>query len=363
MVGGHLLTLSTFLQLLPKFYVSTALLVGGRADAEWTYRQAVAQGLIVSLSAEMLWTWVHPRCISSKVAALALALSSAVTAAGILMACGYGGTYSPDLAFFLQVLAGVLTIPVNQLGASWRLQQSNSPARYRMFGWIGVVGLGTLTLVAPASSHPVVVVMLSSAFPLFLALQLRSDGDPPSVKQVAAKQPVGIAVSLAPALVFTFFSCVVGTNAEAVNDMAIGLKVRNELSKGRSKLALSNNLSILASQMLALASETGFWQDDLDFRSLVFCAMWCACQLCRAFGLEMIHGSSNWSAALVASFVFVDKYTGPLGQAALELAGIRILQQSLVSGSEDGWVPAAFLVSLRMATFKYERWARCRINP
>ena len=134
--------------------------------------------------------------------------------------------------------------------------------------------------------------------------------------------------------------------------MAIGLKVRNELAQGHAKLAITNNLSILASQVLALVSETGFSQGDLALRSKVFCSMWCCCQLCRVFCLDFISGSSNWSAMLVAGMVFFDKYTGPLGQSALDIAGIHVLQTNI---GKRGWVPAAFLMSLRMASFKYER--------
>ena len=95
LMGGRLTVLSTFLQLLPKFYLSTALLVAGNIDQEWTYRSAVARsrGLVVSLSAELIWTWAHPRCVPSSYAAVAVLVSTLVTTASTLMAFQSDGLF------------------------------------------------------------------------------------------------------------------------------------------------------------------------------------------------------------------------------------------------------------------------------
>ena len=56
--------------------------------------------------------------------------------------------------------------------------------------------------------------------------------------------------------------------------------------------------------------------------------------------------------------VFVDKYTGPLGQAALDTAAASLLQAKALPAAPAArgiTVPAPLLISLRAASFKYER--------
>ena len=60
MADGHLIVLSTFLQLAPKWLVSSSLLVAGRVAQEKSYRVALASSLMASLSLEMVWTWFRP---------------------------------------------------------------------------------------------------------------------------------------------------------------------------------------------------------------------------------------------------------------------------------------------------------------
>ena len=60
MSDGHLIVLSTYLQLAPKWFVSSSLLVAGHVAQEKSYRVALASSLMASLSLEMVWTWFRP---------------------------------------------------------------------------------------------------------------------------------------------------------------------------------------------------------------------------------------------------------------------------------------------------------------
>ena len=143
MAGGHLIVLSTYLQLAPKWIVSSALLVAGAVDAEKQYRIALASALMVSLSLEMAWTWFFPEALSHRAAGGCLALSTLFQ--GLAASTSLGGGASPTATFALLAAAGCACIPVNQLGALWRLGQP-SAARYRIAGWIMAVSLGSLAL-------------------------------------------------------------------------------------------------------------------------------------------------------------------------------------------------------------------------
>ena len=197
----------------------------------------------------------------------------------------------------------------------------------------------------------------------------------------AGNYPVGIRVA-AP---FLFFACFVGTHAEALNDMHIGLKIRGSLSRGQSQLAISEKTAIIVSMSLALLSETrllrsgaerssgsrggGDCDQDVEThstarRGIVFASLWAVSQLCRIVGASWIDDNSS---TLVGAFMFLDKYTGPLGAAALENALLSLLSRERtrqVTASEPGRgirtkdhvsLPATFLFSLRATSEKLER--------
>ena len=212
----------------------------------------------------------------------------------------------------------------------------------------------SLSLLHAPAARPLVAVPVLCAYPAYVARRLlRSGGAAAGAsatsKNGGANKAAG-RVSLSCAAAYVFFHVFIGTNAEAVNDMAIGHRVRRELGKGNAGLALTNNASVLLSQLLALASEFGVSRGDEARKHLIFLGVWSACQLLRAVGLAGIVGSSATAHRLVGGFVFFDKYSGPLGQAALELAGMELIRRHPGTA-----VPAPFLISLRMAAFKYER--------
>ena len=69
MSDGHLIVLSTYLQLAPKWFVSSSLLVAGHVAQEKSYRVALASSLMASLSLEMVWTWFRPDAPSHRAVA------------------------------------------------------------------------------------------------------------------------------------------------------------------------------------------------------------------------------------------------------------------------------------------------------
>ena len=211
----------------------------------------------------------------------------------------------------------------------------------------------SLSLLHAPAARPLVAVPVLCAYPAYVARRLLRSGGAAAGASATSKNGANKAagrVSLSCAAAYVFFHVFIGTNAEAVNDMAIGHRVRRELGKGNAGLALTNNASVLLSQFLALASEFGVSRSDETRKHLIFLGVWSACQLLRAVGLASIVGSSATAHRLVGGFVFFDKYSGPLGQAALELAGMELIRRHPGTA-----VPAPFLISLRMAAFKYER--------
>lgn len=355
-VGPGLIVLQCFLQLAPKFIVSNALLVEGRGAEELVFRRAMAESMLLVMAVDMAWNALRPRGVSQHVAGLLLLVGTLLTALNTVLAYQqnvevdtseggdnvvvsnnvadadsglYGSSlkYTPALAFGLQAAAGLLTIPVNQHTSLWRLGESKSPVRWRVVGWIVTVSLGTVALVVPPpfATSVVPTVLMRTAFPLFVGVSLvvkrNHTWDPSTPEGEAAtraaakrKQSSELFVPIWPtALHYFVLSIACGTHAEAINDMATGLCVRAAQLSGESKLALTNNISVLLAQLLALGSETGLsrWaSDDERKRALGFLALWSVSQLLRGFGMSLIEQGGATGSTALAVFVFIDKYTG-----------------------------------------------------
>ena len=368
--GPGLIVLSTFLQLAPKFVVSNSLLVSGRSSSELVLRKALVQALAVSLFFEMVWTAARPQGVTMRWAGGLLLVSTGLSALSTALSFAGQTSYNtPQLAFLLQAVAGCCSAPVSQVTAQWRLTQSRSPAQWRMVGWILSVGFGTVALLQPTMAAAGPTLILTAGPPLLIALALGSSESLRPVHKTAGSVGGGqtITVSGATAAHYVVLAVVLGTNAEAVCDMAVGLRVRESLVQGTKDLALTNNVSVLASQLLALLSDglmTKLSNGSERRRSFVFLSLWSTCQLMRGACMPLLAGSSVRAQSLLATFVFFDKYTGPFGQAALDTAAVALLQaKALPKLKTDGAralmlglsVPAPFLISLRAASFKYER--------
>eukprot|EP00966_Prymnesium_polylepis_P034120 793345-Prymnesium_polylepis.1 len=139
--------------------------------------------------------------------------------------------------------------------------------------------------------------------------------------------------------------------------MTINHRVRASLSTGQSKLALTNSIAIVASQLIALGCEVWMMRGG-DSRYLVFAAIWGGFQVVRAGALHYLSANDG---LLLGALIFIDKYTGPFGLFALDTAGVTMLQRHgratrQAAGGKAAWsVPAALLVSLRQSSARYER--------
>jgi hypothetical protein len=108
-------------------------------------------------------------------------------------------------------------------------------------------------------------------------------------------------------------------------------------------------------------------------KDVLFILAWAGCQAIRLFGLQVLQGTSesrhqssdstNQQIFALAGMVFLDKYTGPLGSAALDRALLQILGWAPGSAETNSrkrrahyfWVPRSFLWQLRSVVSKVER--------
>ena len=320
-VGPGLVVLQCYLQLAPKFVVSNALLVDHKGDSEFVMRESWDEAILIVMIADMLWTALQPHGVSHRVAGMLLLLSTALGGLNTYLVYGASDSieYSPEIAVWLQVAAGVLAIPVHQCTAIWRLGQTRSPVRWRVVGWIVSVSLGTFALLEPWTATLWPTIILSTVFPTGIAVALclhedHANNHNNAANKTSKKKSGSLMVNLWPTtLHYIILSIACGTHAESINDMATGLCVRAEQIKGKSGLALTNNISVLLAQILALFSETSLskWaSSDERKRSFGFLGIWSASQLLRGFGMRLLEQGGTTGSTALAIFVFLDKYTG-----------------------------------------------------
>ena len=170
---------------------------------------------------------------------------------------------------------------------------------------------------------------------------------------------------------FILGGCLIGTNGEGLLDSAVGLTVRRSLASGKSGLAIANQMAVLLSMLLALLSETKLVRGNASERGLVFIGLWLIVNLIRAVGFSLgLISDDSKGQVIVALFVFFDKFTGPLGNAALEVALLTVLasphpkEDTAPPLIKQARVPAAFLLTLRMTTEAVCRpWAELLLQP
>ncbi|CAK0859221.1 unnamed protein product [Prorocentrum cordatum] len=108
-------------------------------------------------------------------------------------------------------------------------------------------------------------------------------------------------------------------------------------------------------------------------RDALFVLAWAGCQAVRLLGLQVLQGTSEsrptssdstvQRTVVLAGMAFLDKYTGPLGAAALDRALLQILgwARGSAEASSRGrcahcfWVTRSFLWQLRTVVSKVER--------
>ena len=356
-VGSLVILHNQALALLPQFYLGSALIVGGFKAQQQVWRTSSLQATILAVVAEVAWTGLHPQPLPQAVAAWTLLGALLLNALHVSTLYGLvdGLAYTPDLAFALALARALLLIPANQMGNAWTLSEGaeRSQARWRIGGWIVTVALGLAVLLLPvlASSPACVIATISAPSAVTAAVLLLRPAPVPTSGGNTNSSPLSARVTWQRALLFIVGACILGTNGEAVLDSAVGMTVRNSLIKGNATLALANQSAVLASMLLALLSEVALLSGSAASRSATYIMLWLSVQLVRAVGFGYL--TNDETGALLANtrrnphhsfkkrnfserflvvvqvwaFVFVDKYTGPLGNAAVETSLLQTLQQ------------------------------------
>jgi hypothetical protein len=185
--------------------------------------------------------------------------------------------------FILHAASGLLLVPLGFAGSLYTVECGVSQVRFRQCGWISAMLASLLVLLAPLD--PALGILASPGFAMVMyllpvatllprlqsaaleeatkALEPAPSARPSTpIKRNRSKSPALLSmakrraktdesiaapkgagrVPLSTAVVFVLAGCVVGTHAEALNDMAIGLKVRGSLSRGTTTLAVAEKL-------------------------------------------------------------------------------------------------------------------------
>lgn len=361
-IGSLLILHNQALALLPQFYLGSALIVGGFKPQQQLWRAALLKATLVGIVLEVAWNGLHPAALPQRRAAKALLGALLLNALHLATIYGLSGLeYTAELAFALHLARGVLLVPVKQIGNVWTLEAGTeqSQARWRIGGWIVTVALGLAVLLLPIlAESPACVfatVSLPSALMAFVMLRGADSEKASSAAAAAATRRNGgsggggacgggsgtggdvpARVSWPRALLFLLGACLLGTNGEAMLDSAVGLTVRQSLVRGKSGLALANQTAVLLSMLLALLSEVVLLKGSAASRSVIYIALWLGVQIVRSAGFAYLADDFQ-GALLVWAFVFVDKYTGPLGEAAVETSLLVTLQHE---GGADRSAPA-----------------------
>jgi hypothetical protein len=221
-IGSLLILHNQALALLPQFYLSSALIVGGFQPQQQLWRSALLRATLAAVVAEVAWSGLHPAVLPQRLAAAALLgalLLNALHLAAIYGLVG-GLEYSAELALALHLLRLLLLIPVNQIGNVWTLEAGTerSQARWRIGGWIVTVALGLAVLLLPVLAESPACVIATVSLPSALMLKALHDnnhhhgggegeggsggGRERSGKAAAASGSVPARVSVARALLF-----------------------------------------------------------------------------------------------------------------------------------------------------------------
>lgn len=359
-----------FQHILTNYYLFTALILCNRKSAEQVFRASYLQAHVLSTVVEIVWAWLHPRALPLPACAWALVAYTLLHSLHVVLAFGSPlNIYSTLLALPLQVAAAVCLIPVGQLGYCYTVQSRVSPQRYRMLAWMLACGITVASFLSPSMASPSVAVLCATVLPLLATACLlrairhaRDDAIMSMNNNVSTYKSdsrlVGkesVCVRLRPAAMFVALGCISGTLGESLTDSAITLAIRKSLREGKHDLALTNQLSIGVSMLLAYLSETR--KGGARQMGCRFILAWMACQLARNVALDLLQGG-DIGLPVMATLAFLDKYTGPLGTAALETALLALMNHETSPGNElqVGFaVPGAWLWSLRMAVSRLER--------
>ena len=369
--GGLLIAYVQAVRLIPNFCLGNALILTGHDDRRSVWRSAFLRGRFILAAASLCFNCIVRRRISRRVALCFVALSAVVR--GVSYACAYGVIGGEDLGDYrtialpLEIAAGLCALPLAQLANEYVLRSEESVARYRICGWLAAVGLGLLVLLFPQTCATPAVAITALLLPSLglVALLARRSASPSAVASAAVatttkgvrgaeeKDATTFDVGGARALALILYSTLIGTNAEALLDMATRSAYVGALRQGHPALAIANQTAVLMAMAAALISELFLIRrataaakrrgGDGGIATAARAAMqravpyingWACIQLVRAAGLRYLSAAHGGASAVVLMWIFValDKYSGPLGGAAVESAILRFLRSS--SGAE-----------------------------
>jgi len=345
--------------LMMQFFLYPTLLLSGQHDQENIMRRTNLMTLCVVIVLDLAWVNIHPQPVSQPVVTIAAFV--ATTAHGIHLLSAFGLStlipYDFNIACLLQVLTNMSWIFVSQLGTVYVVSHRRSPARFQILAWITVMVLGCLVTLFPVIREQRLLIICVAVAPRAVVALLiglsRSDSCADAQGRSASEQSVkneGTMVAFSSAFKFTIFACN-GTIGESLNDMATDLQIRTALSAGDTKLTLAYNCAVLLSMFGGLAFET---MTSGTGARCVFAGVWGACQIFRGLGMQYLSPERLW---LIFGFVFFDKFSGPLGQAAVDTALLALLHpadKEPMKANTRG-IPSTAIWTVRTAAERLER--------
>lgn len=375
--GQYTVFLSLFSLLSPKFCTLPILILHGNTDEEWLLRKASLTAHLGGFCAQFAWGLVHPKPLSNFLLSLSLLLATALNA--LQVSYGYRMIeIDLEIATFLCFLEHCLMVPIFQYGNLFILNSKRSQSRFRMLAWCGVMCLALLVVtLGPSVFGFFNYVAIKSAPSLFLCYLLLTEKDfgtglkskkadkcDSQEAMMAAAHGLDLEdgpdtdggmkamlkhnASLLGALGFCTM-LMVGNSGEAIMDATVGLEWRDALVKGNLRVPISCFLATLLANLVAY-----FWEfiggkksadsknSSSNGRFHIYMYLWAASQVLRVFLLPYIgNGFVIWF------LVLMDKFTGQLGLAAIEMASLHMLRSDIEKESKEasGGISVVYLAA------------------
>jgi len=362
--GQYTVFFSLFSLLSRKFCTLPIIILHGNTDQEWLLRKASLTAHLGGFCAQFVWGLVHPKPLSNYLLSLTLLLATTLNA--LQVSYGYK-LIEIDLqvATFLCFLEHCFMVPIFQYGNLFILNSKRSQSRFRMLAWCGLMGLALLLVILGPSVFefwPYVTVKAAPALFLCYLLLTEKDVDPglggdkaekPDAQQAMMSAAQGLdledgpdtndgmqgmlehSASLFGAVGFCAM-LIVGNSGEAIMDATVGLEWRDALVKGNFRAPISCFLATLVANLVAYVWEFSSGKKSENSKSFnsnarfhIYMYLWAASQVLRVFLLPYIgNGFVIWF------LVLMDKFTGQLGLAAIEMASLNMLRSDIKKESK-----------------------------
>ena len=334
------------LRLLPHFFIAPCVLANPRSTElespsiltsqqlfRQVHRPAFLQSTIAAIILQLIVNYLLPRAKSRRLTGISLLLAVACSVLARAGLFGFqlsfldSGWYTQSVSFWLQFAAHSLTIPICQFGALVIVNNpSVSQARWKILSFLSTTALGFCAMLIPGIfAVPTVAIVLSVAPSVFVAAALLLGA--PTAATGSEASTHALPTSAGSASVVTaalFIACggLIGTNGEAILDVYVGM-----LARKHRRLMVANHAAVLVAMSMAywleqhLKTRGGKGKTSKE-RALMYVWPWAAAQLVRIASIRSI---SRDSGHLIFGLVMLDKFTGPLGGAALEMALLSLL--------------------------------------